>query len=55
MMANGDKWRELSLYAARMGKNRDFAPPKFSELSELIMERADEEQTLFTELHEMTK
>ncbi len=55
MMANGDKWRDISLFAARMGKNRDFAQAKFKELSAMIMERADEERILFTELYKMTK
>ena len=55
MMTNGDRWRDISLVAARMGKNRDFAPQRFADLSAMIMERADEERRLFTELLHLTK
>jgi hypothetical protein len=50
MMANGDKWREISLFAARIGKNRDFGENKLHELSAMIADRADEEEKLFKEL-----
>ncbi|HEX7510512.1 MAG TPA: DUF4872 domain-containing protein, partial [Chitinivibrionales bacterium] len=55
MMTNGDRWRDISLVAARMGKNRDFAPQRFADLSAMILERADEERRLFTELLHLTK
>jgi hypothetical protein len=55
MMANGDRWRDISLYAARMGRNRDFSDAKFSELSGMIMDRAEEEKILFSELFNLTK
>lgn len=50
MMANGDKWREISVFAARTGKNRDFGENRLRELSEMIATRADEEEKLFLEL-----
>jgi hypothetical protein len=55
IMAIGDEWRNVSLFAARIGKNRDLGPAKLKELSEKIMERAEEEKIFFTELREMTK
>ncbi len=55
MMENGDKWRDISLLAARTGKNRDFSRSRLEELSELIRARADEEERLFTELLKLTK
>jgi hypothetical protein len=51
MMANGDKWREISVFAARIGKNRDFGEDKLDELSTMIAGRADEEEKLFKELY----
>lgn len=50
MMANGDKWRELSLHAARIGKNKDLGAARLKELQEMIFARADEEELLFKEL-----
>ncbi len=50
MMENGDKWRELSLHAARLGKNRDVGPEKLKGLQEMIMARADTEEKLFNRL-----
>jgi len=50
MMENGDNWRELSLFAAKMGKNHEFASEKFKELQNLILARADVEEKLFNEL-----
>ena len=55
MMANGDKWRDISLFAARTGRNRDFGRPRLQELSAMIMARADEEERLFTALLNLTK
>jgi hypothetical protein len=55
MMANGDGWRDLSLFAARTGRNRDFGPARLKELSAMILARADEEERLFTELLYLTK
>ncbi len=50
MMENGDNWRELSLFAAKMGKHHEFAPEKFKELQNMILARADVEEKLFNEL-----
>jgi hypothetical protein len=55
MMEIGDGWRELSLLAARFGKNRDLGPERMKELSGRIMERADLEQQFFTELYKTVK
>jgi hypothetical protein len=55
MMGSGDKWREISLFVARIGKNRDLSVAKLSEVRDMVMDRADEEQVLFTELLAMTK
>jgi len=55
MMANGDKWREISVFAARIGKNRDFGENRLQELSAMITQRADEEEKLFTDLLHFTK
>jgi hypothetical protein len=53
MMNNGDRWRELSLFAARLGKRLDVGPERLRELSEMLMGRADEEERLFTQLRKM--
>ncbi|MFP4416182.1 MAG: BtrH N-terminal domain-containing protein [Chitinispirillaceae bacterium] len=50
MMANGDRWREISLYVARIGKNRDLGQDALGRLSDMLLKRADEEQELFTRL-----
>ena len=50
MMANGDRWRDLSLFCARIGKKRDLGPERFSEAQKLILDRADEEEALFKDL-----
>lgn len=50
MMENGDKWREISLFVARIGKNRDLGSEKMKELQEMIMARADWEERFFKEL-----
>jgi hypothetical protein len=55
MMANGDKWREISLFVARIGKNRDFAPEKMATVRDMIMVRADEEEKIFKTLLTMVK
>ncbi len=53
MMENGDRWRELSLHAARMGKYHEFSKEKFKELQDLIFARADTEEKLFSQLLKM--
>lgn len=50
MMTNGDRWRDISLFAARIGKNRDMGPDRLKTLSDMIMERADVEKDLFQRL-----
>lgn len=50
MMENGDKWREISLFVARIGKNRDLGENKMKELQDMIMARADWEEKFFKEL-----
>lgn len=50
MMENGDRWREISLAAARIGKRKDFSAASIGELSERIAERADVEKGLMLEL-----
>jgi hypothetical protein len=55
MMDIGDKWREISLFAARMGKNRDLGPDKLKELGKMINGRADAEEVFFKELAQTIK
>jgi hypothetical protein len=50
LMEIGDGWRELSLFAARIGKNRDLGPEKFRQLSTLLYGRADKEEDFFKRL-----
>jgi hypothetical protein len=50
MMENGDRWRDLSLFVARMGRRREFGPERFNELRDLLLARADAERDLFTRL-----
>jgi hypothetical protein len=50
MMEIGDGWREISLKAARMGKNRELGVDKLGELSKMIYGRADAEEAFFKEL-----
>ena len=50
MMEIGDGWREISLKAARMGKNRDLGIDKLGEIGQLINQRADAEEAFFKEL-----
>lgn len=55
MMEIGDKWRNISYFAAKISKNRDLGADKFKELSNLIYAQADEEQKFFTELYKLVK
>jgi len=55
LMTIGDGWREISLFAARIGKNRELGPEKLKELSTLIMDRADVEEKFFKELKKSIK
>lgn len=55
MMAIGDDWRNISYFAARIGKNRDLGESRLDELSQMIYMMADKEQEFFTELYKMVK
>jgi hypothetical protein len=55
MMVNGDRWRDVSIAAARMGKRRDLGPQRLLELGEMILERADAEQRIFRRLGGLVK
>ncbi len=50
IMGIGDGWREISLAASKIAKNRDFSKEKFHELSSMIRRRADLEEAFFTNL-----
>jgi hypothetical protein len=50
MMTIGDGWREISLFAARIGKNRDLGPEKLKQLGEMLNERASVEEKFFRDL-----
>ncbi len=55
IMEIGDRWREISLFAARMGKRRDLGPDRLKELSLLINDRADAEELFFNDLLKLSK
>jgi hypothetical protein len=55
MMGIGDKWRNISYFAARIGKNRDLGPEKMKELSGMIHAQADLEHKFFTELYKLVR
>ncbi len=55
MMDNGDKWREISLQAARMGRNRDLGVERLKELGDLIYQRAIVEEAFFKNLAKTIK
>ena len=55
MMANGDEWRQISLFVARIGKARDLGPDRLGELKEMIYERARVEKDLFGRLYKVSK
>jgi hypothetical protein len=46
----GDGWREISLFASRMGKNRDLGTAKLKELGDMIRVKADLEYAFFKDL-----
>ncbi len=50
IMKIGDDWRNISYFAAKMGKNRDLGVDKIKELSELIRKQGDAEKAYFTDL-----
>jgi hypothetical protein len=55
MMENGDKWREISLKAARMGRDRDLSVGSLGDLGQLIAQRADVEEVFFKNLKKAIK
>jgi hypothetical protein len=55
LMKIGDGWREISLFSARIGKNRDLGPEKLKQLSEMIHDRADVEERFFKSLSQAIK
>jgi len=55
MMEIGDKWRNISYFAAKIGKNRDLGTERIKELSMMIYAQADEEQKFFNELYKLVK
>ena len=50
LMLIGDGWREISLFAARIGKNRDLGAEKLKQLGDMIRDRADVEENFFRKL-----
>jgi hypothetical protein len=50
LMIIGDKWRELSLFVGRIGKNRDLGTDRLRELSAMIRKRGECEKAFFTDL-----
>ena len=50
MMNNGDEWRLISIFAGKIGRNRELGQDKLRELGEMIEKRADVEKKLFTDL-----
>ena len=55
MMANGDEWRQISLFVARIGKERDLGPVRLQELKCMIHQRAHVEKDIFERLSETAK
>lgn len=55
MMAIGDDWRNISYFAAKIGKTRDLGKDRLNELSQMIYHMADQEQDFFSELYKMVK
>jgi hypothetical protein len=50
MMKIGDDWREVSLFAARIAKQRELGPDKLGEMGNMILGNADQEEQFFNEL-----
>ena len=55
MMKNGDRWRDLALFAARIGKRRDLGTERLRELSDMLLARAEAEKEIFTRLAALAK
>jgi hypothetical protein len=50
MMEIGDGWRDISLFAARIGKNRELDQKHLEELGNLLISRANHEERFFKRL-----
>ncbi len=50
IMQIGDDWRNISYFAAKIGKNRDLGEDRIAELSEMIRKQGDAEKIFFTKL-----
>lgn len=50
MMEIGDQWRNISLFAARIAKQRTLGPEKLGEMGGMIRDNADQEEAFFREL-----
>ena len=50
MMEIGDGWREISLFSARIGKNRDLGQDRLKQLGDMLYDRANAEEKFFKEL-----
>ena len=50
MMEIGDDWRNVSLFASRIAKQRDLGKDKLKELGSLIHRNADQEFSFFSDL-----
>lgn len=55
MMKIGDDWRNISYFAAKIGKNRDLGMDRLKELSEMIRKQGDAEKLYFTDLKKVYK
>ncbi len=55
IMEIGDRWREISLFAARIGKRRDLGSDRLGELGAMINARADDEELFFRDLLKLGK
>jgi len=55
IMEIGDRWREISLFAAKIGKKRDLGPERLLELQKMIVARANDEEQFFKDLKKCVK
>jgi len=55
MMEIGDGWREISLFASRIGKNRDLGQERLKELGAMLAGRAEAEERFFKRLKKSLK
>jgi hypothetical protein len=50
IMLIGDEWRNISYFAAKIGKNRDLGSDRINELSQMIRVQGDKEKQFFIDL-----